>query len=127
MTITIKRKTTWQGSGSNIQIKINRTKTASIANNQHLEVELPQDTAKLKVSQGGIKSNEIDVKSGDIVEIISTGWFQLSFPLFVAIMILTIFIPGLYRLIAILTLSSLLVISLFIINGFHLNVIPKKE
>ena len=81
----------------------------------------------MKVSQGGIKSNEIEVKDGDIVEIISTGWLQLNFPLFLAIMILTIFIPGFYRLFAIISLSSLLVISLFIVDGFYLKVLREKE
>ena len=127
MTITIKRNTGWQGSGSDIQIKVNGEETASIAENQHLEVELPNDKANLKVSQIGIKSNEIEVKDGDIVEIISTMWYRLNLPLFIIVMALSILFPGLYRLIAIFSLCSLLVISLFLVDGFYLKVLRKKK
>lgn len=126
MTITIKRNTGWQGAGSNIQIKVNDEKVASISENQHLEVELPHDKAHLKVSQIGIKSNEIEVKDGDIVEIISTSWYRMNFPLFIAVMALPIFIPGWYRLITIFSLSLLLVISLFLIDGFYLKVLERE-
>ena len=127
MSITIKRNTGWFGMATQIQIKVNGEKIASIADKQHVEVELPDNKANLKVMQTGIKSNEIEVQDGDIIEIRQTRWHLMSFSLMMAVMFLTIFIPSLtYRLIATLSLGVLLIINLFLIDGFYLKVFDRE-
>lgn len=126
MSITIKRNTGWFGMGTQIQIKVNGEKIAIVADKQHVEVELPDNKAHLKVTQTGIKSNEIEVQDGDIIEILQTRWHLMSFPLMMAVMFFTIFIPGLtYRLIATLSLGVFFIISLFLIDGFYLKVFDR--
>ena len=126
MSITIKRNTGWQGMGTRIQILVNGEKVASVSGKQQVEVELPGNKAHLKVTQTGIKSNEIEVQDGDIIEITQTRLHRMSFPLMMVIMFFTIFIPSLtYRFIATISLGGLLTISLFITDGFYLKVLKE--
>jgi len=127
MSIKIKRNTGWQGSGSNIKIIVNGEEVASVPENQQVEVELPHDQAHLKVSQLGISSGEIEVKDGDRLEVIPTRWYRMNFPIFIAMLVLSIFIPGLYRLITIFSLSLILVISLYLTDGFQLKVLERDR
>ncbi|MGV8984535.1 hypothetical protein [Clostridium sp.] len=53
MSITIKRNTGWFGMGTQIQIKVNGEKIASVADKQYVEVELPDNKANLKVFDRG--------------------------------------------------------------------------
>ena len=127
MTITIIRNTGWQGAASNMKIKVNNKKFASIGYNQRLDIDLPLEKAKLRVSQLGVKSNEITVKKGDTLELTPTRWYRMNFPLFVAILILSNFIPGLNGPIIGFVLVLLLSISLFLVDGFNLRVIDSKD
>lgn len=128
MSITIKRNTGWQGIGSQIQIMVNEEKVVSVSDKQQVEVEIPDNKAYLKVKQTGIKSNEIEVQDGDIIEITQTRWLRMSFPLMMAVMFFTISIQSLtYRIIATISLGGLLTISLFIIDGFHLKVFDREH
>lgn len=125
MSITIKRRTGWQGMASKIQIKVNGEKVASISHNQQINVSFPDEIVHLKVTQFGVKSNEIVVKDGDIVEITPTLWYRLGHQLFVAVMIITLFIPNsdTYRSIVLIILSLFLLFSSYIINGFTLIIL----
>lgn len=125
MSITIKRRTGWQGMASKIQIKVNGEKVASISHNQQIDVSFPDEIVHLKVTQFGVKSNEIVVKDGDIVEITPTLWYRLGHQLFVAVMIITLFIPNsdTYRSIVLIILSLFLLFSSYIINGFTLIIL----
>lgn len=128
MSITIKRNTGWQGMDSKIQIEVNGEKAASVMENNSVDVELPDGKAHIKVTQFGIKSNEIAVKEGDIILITSTRWVRMSFPLMLIIFFLTIFLPNLtYRLTIIFILGALIVISIFLFNGFHLSVFDREN
>lgn len=129
MSITIKRRTGWQGMASKIQIKVNGEKVASISHNQQINVSFPDEIVHLKVTQFGVKSNEIVVKDGDIVEITPTLWYRLSYQLFVAGMIITLFIPNFdtYKSIFRIILSLFLLISSYIINGFTLNILDSSN
>ncbi|MCB2299591.1 hypothetical protein [Clostridium tagluense] len=128
MSITIKRNTGWQGTGSKIQIKVNGEKAYSVMENNSVDIELPEGKAHIKVTQFGIKSNEIVVKEGDIIRITSTRLTRMSFPLILIIQGLTILIPNLkYRLTIFLTLCALIIISIFLFNGFHLSVYDKEN
>ncbi len=90
MSITIKRKTGYIGMLTKIQIKLNDEKVASIENNQQIDIQLPEGKALLKVTQFGTKSNEIEVKDGDIVKITMTKLNLMIVPL----MFITIFITN---------------------------------
>lgn len=127
MSITVKRKTGLWGSGSNIQIKVNGETVTSIAENQQVEIDLPQDKAHLKVSQSGVKSKEIEVKDGEVLQITPTRWYRMNFPLLIVVVALLNFIPGFYRLIMIFLLSSFLISLLFLINGFYLKVLENGD
>ena len=128
MSITIKRNTGWQGTGSKIQIKVNGEKADSVMENNSVDIELPEGKAHIKVTQFGIKSNEIVVKEGDIIRITSTRLAKMSFPLILIIQALTIFIPNLtYRLTIFFILCALIIISIFLFNGFHLSVYDREN
>ena len=128
MSIIIRRSTGWVGSASLIQIIINEKKAAGIMENQRLEVELPDDKTNLKAKQFGVKSNEIEVRDGDILEIRRTRWHRMIFPLMIAIQFSIIFIPSLaYRLITLLFFSILIIISIFFIKGFHIEIINRDR
>lgn len=127
MSITIKRNTGWQGMASKMQIKVNGEKVARVEEKGQTEVELLGNRAYLQVTQSGVKSNEIEVKDGDIVEITSTKLYRMSWPLFIITMtILNILIRDLtYRLIII--IGILYTVSLLLIDGFHLKVSDREE
>lgn len=127
MSITIKRSTGWQGSGSKIKIKVNGKKVASVAENQAVVVELPHDQADLKVSQFWSKSSRIAVEDGDIIELLPTRWYRMHSLLFIVVMVLSIFIPEFYRWIAIFFVSPLLLISSFLFDGFYLKVLERGD
>lgn len=128
MSITIKRNTGWIGYASKIHIKVNGEKVASVMNNQHIDIELPDGKASLKVTQDGVHSNEIEAQDEDILEIIQTRWYQISFPLFIIVLFLTIvlknYIPNLkYMLMIQIFVGISILVSMFLIDGFRLKVI----
>ncbi|MGK0464855.1 MAG: hypothetical protein ACJAX4_000125 [Clostridium sp.] len=128
MSITIKRNTGWQGMSSKIQIEVNGEKAYGIMENNSVDVELPDGKAHIKVTQFGMKSNEIAVKEGDIIRITSTKWVRMSSPLILIISFLTIFLPNLtYRLTIFFILGALIFISIFLFNGFHLSVFDREN
>lgn len=67
--ITIKRNTGLIGSMIAMTIKVNGVKTRKISNEEIMDVEIPNDKATIKVSQLGIKSNDVKVEDGDELEI----------------------------------------------------------
>lgn len=127
MSITIKRNTGWIGMGTNIQIKLNGKKVAKVGENTQIEVELPEDKACLKIKHVGVKSNEIEVKEGDVIEIKQTKWYKWSFPLYFVFLILSMFIfDPTKRLMIVITIGILYLISLFIKEGYYLKVINER-
>lgn len=129
MSITIKRNTGWQGMALKMQIKVNGERVARVEEKGQAEVELPGDRAYLQVTHSGVKSNEIEVKDGDTVEITSTKLYRMSLPLLITTMtILNILIQNLtYRLIAIIIIGILHIVSLSFIDGFHLKVSERES
>ena len=127
MSITIKRDTGFTGMGSKVQIKINGEKVASIKYNEQVDIEIPEIEARLKVTQSGMKSNEIKVKDGDIIKITTTSFNRISMILMSIVIIVTNFIPNLtYKLITFTFLIILLVIGLLSIEGFHIQVMTQN-
>lgn len=72
MSVTIKRRTGWLGSFSNVTILLNGEKVAKIADYQVLELSIQNKNADLQVTQYGFKSNKISVTEGNTVEITAT-------------------------------------------------------
>lgn len=128
MSITIKRDTGFTGMGSKVQIKINGEKVASIKYSEQVDIEIPEIEARLKVTQSGMKSNEIKVKDGDIIKITTTSFNRISMILMSIVIIVTNFIPNLtYKLITFTFLIILLVIGLLSIEGFHIQVMTQND
>lgn len=128
MAIEIKRNTGWWGMGSRIQIWINNEKVDKIMEKKTKDIMFSSETASLKVTMAGIKSKKIQVSSGDVVEIEASKWYSWSIPLLIVLNFLTIFIPSLtYRLIALVTASVLILVSMYVFNGFKLKVTKNKK
>lgn len=128
MSIIIKRNTGWLGVASKIQIKLNGQRAASIKEKEHIEIEIPEGKANLKVTQFTANSNKITVKDGDIIEITSTPFYRISVPLIVPILFLVNLIPNLtYRLIISGAFFALIVVSQFYFKIFNLRVVANKR
>lgn len=121
MSITIKRNTGWIGSGLDIQIKLNGQKVVSLRRNQEVELELPNDKAYIKATQVGTGSNEIEVKDGDILEIRTSTWHQISLPILILSLISKNYIPDILYF----TLVLSAVISILLIRGLHIKILGR--
>jgi hypothetical protein len=128
MSITIKRKTGYIGMLTKIQIKLNDEKVASIENNQQIDIQLPEGKALLKVTQFGTKSNEIEVKDGDIVKITMTKLNLMIVPLMFITIFITNRMPNLkYNLNIIAFLTVLILIASFFIEGFNIKILTHND
>lgn len=127
MSVTVKRKTGASGAGSRIHIKLNGKKVSKIAHQQTLKLDVQDEPAKIKVEQFGVKSNEIKVENGDVVEIKTAKITYISvLSLFVYIIVssfdqIAAYVP-LSRTICII----LFVCNFFIFDGFRLRIIDTK-
>lgn len=125
MAITIKRKTSWIGTGSTIALYINGKKEGKISNHEETQVNLESQNARLRVSQLGGKSNEIEVADGQTVEITTTKVGVILFYLF----FLSMFVTGLVlqditsKLISVAALFTLFCASYFYVEQFQLKVV----
>jgi len=120
MTIRIRRNTGFLGSLSAIKVKINGEKAAKI--NQNIELEIPGDTAAVRVSQFGQKSNEMRVKDGDSLVITTRPWVKLLFILLVLISVaISTIIESRYN-ITVLVIMLVIVIGVYsLFDGFRLQ------
>ena len=123
MSIIIKRNTGWIGSLTKVQIKLNGEKVVSVKENHQVEIELPNDKAYIKATQFRTKSNEIEVKDGDILEITTTRWYQMSIPITIIAFLFNSFIPGSIYRIAALIIATLSFISILLIDGLYIKVL----
>ena len=121
MCITIKRSTGWEGSATKMQIIVNGEKLTTINKNQTLEVELPGGKNSLKVRQFGIRSNEIEVKDGDILEVKYKLWYQALFPLIIAITFIMSVVLDLPYKSTILPIHILFVIITYVTKGLNIK------
>lgn len=123
--MTIKRNTDWVGRSINVAIKVNDEKIAKIGYNQELKLDIPNESAQLKVSQQGTKSNIVEVKDGDVVEITTSKWTYVIVLLPAFLVMLPIFSFNMFlRLISIIFLS---IISIFFIKGFNLEILDNRR
>ena len=125
MSVTIKRNTDWVGRSINVAIKLNDEKITKIGYNQEIKLDIPNESAQLKVSQQGTKSNIVEVKDGDVVEITTSKWTYVIVLLPAFLVMLPIFSFNMFlRLISIIFLS---IISIFFIKGFNLEILDNKR
>lgn len=122
--VTIKRNTGWIGVASRIKIKVNGEKSALISEGQTIEIELPADESSLKATQLGVRSNEIIVRDGDILEIHQTKFYRMILPIIIVIQVLFFSVISLdYRLFPI--LSFFVLVSMLFIEGFRIEIISR--
>lgn len=127
MTVKIKRNTGWLGIATSIKIILNGEKVAKVSENSQVEVILPDKKSYLKIRHSGVKSNEIEVKDGDVIEIKRRRWYTWSFILFLIAMILPSFVfdPS-NRIKVILLIGIPYSISLYVIEGYRLYIINES-
>lgn len=110
--------------GSRIIVYVNDEKAATIKQNKQVELELPADEAKVSVSQLGVRSNELIVKEGQVVEINTRSWTYVSLILFFIILALaSVFLPLPYSIVVPIILTILYLGIYKFIDGFRLRVI----
>lgn len=83
---------------SRIKIKIDGKPVAKIRQNQEIELELPNDNAKIIVSQFDAHSNELLVKDGQVVEITTSPWsYVFLISVFITLLLIFFFLPRNYQ------------------------------
>ena len=127
MSITVVRRTGLIGTILKMTIKINGERVAKIANGQKLEMSIPNNVVQICVTQSGVKSNTIEVKDGERVQIKSNKWSNRIYVLYYIIFITGLFASNpLYKSIALLMIILLGFILLFIVNAFQLTILDDK-
>ena len=127
MSITVVRRTGLIGTILKMTIKINGERVAKIANGQKFEMSIPNSVVQICVTQSGVKSNTIEVKDGELVQIKSNKWSNRIYVLYYIIFITGMFTSNpLYKSIALLVILLLSFILLFIVNAFQLTVLDDK-
>ena len=127
MSITVVRRTGLIGTILKMTIKINGERVAKIANGQKLEMSIPNNVVQICVTQSGVKSNTIEVKDGERVQIKSNKWSNRIYVLYYIIFITGIFTSNpLYKSIALIVITLLCFILLFIVNAFQLTILDDE-
>ncbi|MER2131840.1 MAG: hypothetical protein ABS896_05350 [Carnobacterium inhibens] len=127
MSITVVRRTGLIGTILKMTIKINGERVAKIANGQKLEMSIPNNVVQICVTQSGVKSNTIEVKDGERVQIKSNKWSNRIYVLYYIIFITGLFTSNsLYKSIALLVILLLGFILLFIVNSFQLTILDDE-
>lgn len=94
MAVTVVRHTGIIGMAGAIVIKINGEIVNKVKTEQQVIIDLPSDTARLKVSQYGVRSNELKVNDGEIVEITTPKWSGLILFSIILLPSISNFIPN---------------------------------
>lgn len=74
MRITVKRDSGLINTASKFQLMVDGEKVEKIKNNETIDLEIPKETATVKVSQYDTKTNEVAVTDGDKLLITSTSF-----------------------------------------------------
>ncbi len=122
--LRVKRSTGFSGALSRINIYINDEQVARIKQNEQIELELPTNEAKISVSQAGVRSNDLIVKEGQVVEITHSKRWRISFIFFIiALFFIGLLLPFDYRIIGNIILLICWIAINYYIEGFELKVI----
>lgn len=126
MSITIRRSTDTGATGK-MQVIINGEKVAAIDEGESLEVEIPNEVSILKVRRFGVRSNEIEVRDGDVLEIKYKRWHLILLPLVIVFIILIISFPELPYTSTILPISVLFLIATFVPKVYYIQHISIED
>ena len=122
--IRIKRNTGILGSLGSIKVYVNNKQTAKVKQDQNIELDIPSDEAKITVSQAGVRSNELIVKEGQVVEITTSLKYRVYFLFFVlAMLIVGLALPYDFRIIGYALLVILPIAIIHFIEGYELKIV----
>jgi len=120
MTVKIKRNTDFVGTMAKFKVIVNGEKVGTIGHEEFLEVEIPDDEAVIQLSQMGVRTNEMNVKDGDRLEVSTSNWGKYGvFAVIFLFLISRLFAPNVIRY----GLFLLYFISAFVVNGFMYKII----
>ncbi len=128
MSVTIKRKTGLLGVASKMSIKVNGEKVTKIANEEVVDIDIDAESILLRVTQFGTRSNQIEVKDGDVVEINTTKIYYIIFLFpFISLFVSNSLKDQPYTLNTFLMLFLGMLLILFLFEGYHLKKIDNKS
>lgn len=128
MSVTIKRKTGLSGVASKMSIKVNGEKVTKIANEEVVDIDIDAESILLRVTQFGTRSNQIEVKDGDVVEINTTKIYYIIFLFpFISLFVSNSLKDQPYTLNTFLMLFLGMLLILFLFEGYHLKKIDNKS
>jgi len=128
MSVTIKRKTGLSGVASKMSIKVNGEKVTKIANEKVVDIDIDAESTLLRVTQFGTRSNQIEVKDGDVVEINTTKIYYIIFLFpFISLIVSNSLQDQPYTLNTFLMLFLGMLLILFLFEGYHLKKIDNKS
>lgn len=123
MYITMHRKTGWQGSVGRMSIYLDGEKADSIRERETRAVSLNKEQQRVSVRQSGLKSGELEVKHGDEVRITMNPWHRFIPIIYFAVWTFVYYAADQQNRFIILTAFSIpLIISLFLVKGYRLEV-----
>lgn len=121
MSIRLTRRTGWGGSALRFSVFLDGEKVDKIVEGETKEIELPRERSVLKVTQLGSRSNQLEVKEGQKVEITTKVWARF-FPLLPALIIFLIRL--LDNLLVGVLLLVLFVLPLYLFEIYELKLLP---
>ena len=122
--LRVKRNTGFSGILGRIKIYVNDEQVATIKPNKQIELELPANEANISVSQAGVRSNELVVKEGQVVEILtSSRWYISSIFIFIAIFLIGLLLPFDFRIFGHIILLIIAIAIDYFTEGFELKVV----
>lgn len=128
MSVTIKRRTGLSGVASKMSIKVNGEKVTKIANEEVVDIDIDAESTLLRVTQFGTRSNQIEVKDGDVVEINTTKIYYIIFLFpFISLIVSNSLQDQPYTLNTFLMLFLGMLLILFLFEGYHLKKIDNKS
>lgn len=128
MSVTIKRKTGLSGVASKMSIKVNGEKVTKIANEEVVDIDIDAESTLLRVTQFVTRSNQIEVKDGDVVEINTTKIYYIIFLFpFISLIVSNSLQDQPYTLNTFLMLFLGMLLILFLFEGYHLKKIDNKS
>lgn len=122
MAITIIRRTGVIGMTGALAIRINGVKVGQVTTEQRVKVNLPSNTAKLKIGQSIINSNELAISDGETIEVTTPKWSGFLLFLIIIFPSLLNFIPNFnYQISTIVVYVMVVMIMLFSIKWYKIK------
>lgn len=116
------------GVASKMSIKVNGEKVTKIANEEVVDIDIDAESTLLRVTQFGTRSNQIEVKDGDVVEINTTKIYYIIFLFpFISLIVSNSLQDQPYTLNTFLMLFLGMLLILFLFEGYHLKKIDNKS